>query len=248
MKRTDLESEGFVFPEKPDAPTRRSDAARAFAGWWDDLPTDPYMRGGALYRERRYARFAVALDAPPERLPHRPFIQSREINPYAGDTARDFAPMRDETANSPILHSLLARDASRLNPERLGGVDVWHVDVHQVRTIAEPDAPGDPAPEGPHRDGMTAVAVHLIRRENMTGGETRICTTDLETLERRTLTHPFDSFMILDEKLLHDATPVATTASATRGVRDTLLFGFRPYTPELDEAGYTYVGETAPRA
>lgn len=240
MTSTQLQRDGFLFPEKHDERTRESADARAFARAWDDLVPDAYMREGDTHRERRYARFAVPRHAPPERLAHRPFTQSSAINAYAGDTPRDFAPVRDEFADSPVLHALLARDADRLDPSLLDGADAWHVDVHQIRTIATPDAAGDPAPEGPHRDGMTCVAVRLINRENVRGGETLICDDELTPLERRTLTEPFDAFLVLDERLLHDATPVTTAPGADRGVRDTLLFGFRPYTRELDEAGYAY--------
>jgi hypothetical protein len=55
----------------------------------------------------------------------------------------------------------------------LKGAQPWFVEAHQFR-IDTTDGIGRPTPEGAHRDGVDLVAVFLVGREGIKGGETRV--------------------------------------------------------------------------
>ena len=227
-------------PEKHAEPDDAT--AQSFAESWDRLATDAYMQPGDEYRQRRYARFSIDRGGSLTRLPHRAFTQSSTINSYAGDRPREFEPMEEAVCASPLFEYLVRREALALAGHHLGGANAWHIDVHQVRTIATGQHEGRPSPEGPHRDGMLAVSVVLIDRANVTGGETILLDSSMVPLDRFSLVEQFESYTVLDERVLHDVTPVQVQPGETQGTRDTLLLGFRPYTPDLDESGYAYGG------
>ena len=234
---SDISQAGFLFLPAP----KLDNAERtAFARTWDDLPQDAYLANGDTFRQRRYARFAVSPNGHTRALPHRPFTQSSAINAYAGDTPRDFPPMTERACSSPALHALLRETVALLPDELLHGAQEWHIDTHQVRTIATPTDEGRPSPEGPHRDGMTCVRVVLIDRAPCDGGESVVTTHAGHELDRRTLTEPYESLALLDEMVLHDATPIRAHTDTHRATRDTLLFGLRPYSDDLDNTTYAY--------
>ena len=58
--------------------------------------------------------------------------------------------------------------------ERLSPTRAWHIEVHQFRIEARPGEPGQPTPEGMHRDGVDFVLVLLVRRQNVRSGVTSI--------------------------------------------------------------------------
>ena len=53
----------------------------------------------------------------------------------------------------------------------------WQIEAHQFRIEALPGQPGQPTPEGVHRDGVDYVLVLLVRRCNINSGTTMIGTT-----------------------------------------------------------------------
>jgi hypothetical protein len=54
----------------------------------------------------------------------------------------------------------------------LKGAQPWFVEAHQFR-IDTTDGIGRPTPEGAHRDGVDLVAVFLVSRSGIKGGESR---------------------------------------------------------------------------
>ena len=60
---------------------------------------------------------------------------------------------------------------------RQSGDAPWYVEAHQFR-IDTTDGIGRPTPEGAHRDGVDFVAVVLVAREGIKGGETRVFEAD----------------------------------------------------------------------
>ena len=48
------------------------------------------------------------------------------------------------------------------------------IDVHAIRTVAEPGAPGDPAPEGIHRDGRQLIGIFSVARKRVSGAVTEL--------------------------------------------------------------------------
>jgi len=113
----------------------------------------------------------------------------------------------------------LAGVASRLKGER-----PWFVEAHQFRIDTEGGI-GRPTPEGAHRDGVDLVAVFLIGREDIKGGETRVFEADGPNGQRFTLTEPWSLLLLDDARVIHESTPIQPLAGA--GHRDTLVLTYR---------------------
>jgi hypothetical protein len=197
----------------------------AFAGSWNRLELDTHMADQGRYRRRRHAVFRV--DAVSiARAPHQPHYQAREYNALYGGIERWFAPVRDDIAAGASLATILAwcRDAAQaLIPEARD----WHVEVHQFRIEARPGEPGQPTPEGMHRDGVDFVLVLMIRRVNIASGTTTILDADGRALGSFTLTDPFDAALVDDRRVYHGVTAVEPLDASAPAYRDVLVVTFR---------------------
>ncbi|HPF13032.1 MAG: 2OG-Fe dioxygenase family protein [Planctomycetes bacterium] len=195
-----------------------SDGA-AFAASWDDLPEDTYMADGGRYRQRRHAVFAVTGDGPVVRRPPRPHYQSRDRNPLNGGVERWFEPIEPAVAESEVLAAIFdfcRTVLRRTRPE----VSAWHVEVHQFRILAAPDAAGQPTPEGMHRDGVDFVLALLIRRENVLSGTTSIADLERRVIGEFTLSQPFDAALVDDRFVYHGVTPITVECPGKPAYRD----------------------------
>jgi hypothetical protein len=101
----------------------------------------------------------------------------------------------------------------------------WYVEAHQFRIDTEGGI-GRPTPEGAHRDGVDLVAVFLVAREGIKGGETRVFEADGPKGERFTLTEPWSLLLLDDERVIHESTPIQP-AGEGGGYRDTLVLTYR---------------------
>ena len=199
-----------------------------FAQSWNDLGLDRYMADGGRYRRRRFAAFAVAGGAA-RRKPPQPHYQSRDYNALNGGIARWFEPVTDTLAAHPALLAILRTCDTLftgLTPPALRPA-AWHVEVHQFRIEALPDAAGLPTPEGMHRDGVDWVMVLLIRRENVASGETRITDQTRSTGAGFTLVEPMDAALVDDSRVFHGVTPILPLDPARPAFRDVLVVTFR---------------------
>jgi hypothetical protein len=111
--------------------------------------------------------------------------------------------------------------------ERLCEVRDWHVEIHQFRIEAKPGEPGQPSPEGMHRDGVDYVLVLLISRVNIASGVTSIHDDDRTKLGSFTLTAPMDAAWVDDGRVFHGVTAVAPLDPARPAHRDVLVVTFR---------------------
>ena len=137
---------------------------------WDRLDVDGYLKDGGRYRRRRHSCFIVGASGV-EQAPHRAHWQSLDYNALHGGMQRWFEPIETAVASDPAWQQLLAglgRWCSALKGER-----PWYVEAHQFR-IDTTDGIGRPTPEGAHRDGVDFVAVLLLDRQGIKGGETRV--------------------------------------------------------------------------
>jgi hypothetical protein len=96
--------------------------------------------------------------------------------------------------------------------------------VHPFR-IDTSDGIGRPTPEGAHRDGVDYVAVILVDRVGVKGGETRIFEAQGSIGLRFTLQDSWSALILNDAKMIHETTPIQPIA--TSGYRDTLVLTFR---------------------
>jgi hypothetical protein len=188
---------------------------------WDDLPPDTYLKDGGRYRRRRHSCFVVE-GAAVQQVPHRAHWQPVEYNALHGGMQRWFEPMRPEVAGAgawkQLVHAL-ARVSSDVKGDR-----AWYVEAHQFR-IDTTDGIGRPTPEGAHRDGVDMVAVFLVARVGIKGGETRVFEADGPAGQRFTLTEPWSLLLLDDARVIHESTPIQPTAPG--GHRDTLVLTYR---------------------
>ena len=156
-------------------------------GCWDDMPRDPYLKDGGRYRFRRHASYE-AQEGKLMMVPHRAHWQSVEYNALHGGIERWFEPINTALAGNTAWQSLLLGVASLLSG--LKPVRTWFIEAHQFR-IDTTDGIGRPTPEGAHRDGVDFVAVFLVDRHSIKGGETRIFEAGGSSGLRFTLTQPW---------------------------------------------------------
>ncbi len=220
--------EGFVRSAARDLPIAvtgpRFDAFRAT---WEDLRQDEDLVDGGAYRYRRYGRLRAVSTADGfamEPLANKPFRQ--DGIPMWREAERHFAPLGPRTLADPSLRALVAFDltvAGLVRDHR-----EWTVGLHAIRVVARSGETGLPTPEGVHRDGHSFVGMHLMRRENSRGGESRVHRTGRPDVVF-TLESPLDSVLVDDTAVRHSASPIAVRdPAAGRTVRDMLLVDVNP--------------------
>jgi hypothetical protein len=201
--------------------------AAGLAAWtpaWDDLPTDAYLRDGGRYRRRRHGCFVVDGDGVHAGA-QRAHWQPIEYNALHGGIARWFEPLPPAIVADPAwarLLSALAACAQRLRVD----AGPWHVEAHLFR-IDTRDGIGRPTPEGAHRDGVDLVAVILVGRNGIKGGETRVFDARSPQGMRFTLGEPWSALLLDDARVIHETTPIQPLEAAASGHRDTLVLTFR---------------------
>ena len=202
----------------------------AFDASWNDLASDRYLKDGGNYRRRRHSCFVVD-GAGVVQVPHRAHWQSLDYNALHGGMQRWFEPMRPDVIAQPAWARLLVALGewfSRLKPVR-----AWYVEAHQFR-IDTAEGIGRPTPEGAHRDGVDFVAVFLVERTGIRGGETRVFEADGPGGQRFTLLEPWTLLLLDDARVIHESTPIQPLAD--QGHRDTLVLTYRSEGFQGDDA------------
>jgi hypothetical protein len=192
------------------------------AASWSDLPPDEYLKDGGRYRKRRHASYVIDGDTI-TRAPHRAHWQPVEYNALHGGMRRWFEPVTDTVSNDDAWTKLLiglGHTFAQVRPARR-----WFVEAHQFR-IDTAGGIGRPTPEGAHRDGVDFVAVILIERHGVKGGETRVFAADGPRGERFTMVEPWTTLLLDDARVIHETTPIQPDESDA-GVRDTLVVTYR---------------------
>ena len=191
--------------------------------FWLDLPPDPHLRDGGRYRRRRHGCYIVdgedVAAAPP-----RAHWQPVEYNALHGGIERWFEPLApglSRHAAWPRLLAGLARVASGLR-----GSQRWFVEAHVFR-IDTTDGIGRPTPEGAHRDGVDLVAVVMVERQGVKGGETRVFDARGPQGVRFALAEPWSVLLLDDERVIHETTPIQPLHPQRPGWRDTLVLTCR---------------------
>jgi hypothetical protein len=197
------------------------DKLNALAPSWDRLELDNYLKDGGRYRRRRHSCFIDSGDAL-EQTAHRAHWQPVEYNALHGGMHRLFEPIEPATIAQPawtrLLHAL-GKVCSQVKGER-----PWYVEAHQFR-IDTADGIGRPTPEGAHRDGVDFVAVILVDRVNIKGGETRVFEADGPAGKRFTMLEPWTMLLLDDAAVIHESTPIQPTGDDAH--RDTLVLTWR---------------------
>jgi len=189
--------------------------------FWDHLPRDPYLKDGGRYRYRRHASYIVR-GTSLELAPHRAHWQSLDYNALHGGIERWFEPLQPELSKNQHWQQLISKITQLL--DNIAPSPTWFVEVHPFR-IDTSDGIGRPTPEGAHRDGVDFVAVILVDRVGVKGGETRIFEAEGSIGLRFTLQDSWSALLLNDAKMIHETTPIQPIASP--GYRDTLVITFR---------------------
>jgi len=196
------------------------DALRAS---WERLPRDAYLRDGGNYRARRHSCFVQTPAAGLlEAVPHRPHWQPTSYNALHGGLTRWFEPVEPAVTSAPAWRQLL-RSIGELFAQ-LRAVPRWFIEAHQFR-IDTASGIGRPTPEGAHRDGVDFVAVVLVGRRNISGGETRVFDARGASGVRFTMQEPWSMLLMDDARVIHETTPIQSQGKD--GVRDTLVLTYR---------------------
>ena len=228
--RDQVSQEGFAFVAaqamRPllGAPDSLSDWPR-FAESWNDLQLDTYLPDGHRYRRRRHVTLSARAGEDTVTLePHQPHYQSIDYNRLVGGIERWFEPMQAEIVAGPTMQSVLAfccRLFGALRPDTK-----WKIECHQFRIEARSDAPGQPTPEGVHRDGVDYALVLLINRTNIERGTTTVHDLDGKLLGGFTLTAPLDAAIVDDARVKHGVTAVEPIDPSGSAYRDVLVVTF----------------------
>jgi hypothetical protein len=189
---------------------------------WNALEPDKYLKDGGRYRRRRHSCF-VQEGAHLAQTPHRAHWQPLEYNALHGGMHRLFEPVQTATVTQPAWPALITAIGQLCSAAR-GTSAPWYVEAHQFR-IDTTDGIGRPTPEGAHRDGVDFVAVILIARDGIKGGETRVFEADGPNGKRFTMTAPWTMLLLDDATVIHESTPIQPLAQ--HGHRDTLVLTWR---------------------
>jgi hypothetical protein len=203
-------------------------ALQSWGAYWDDLPPDAYLRDGGRYRRRRHSCFEVS-GGTVLLCPRRAHWQPLDYNALHGGLERWFEPMPQSWVGTrgwlDLLYGLgrlcdqvLAEPNRPVMPRR------WSVESHVFR-IDTTDGIGRPTPEGAHRDGVDFVAVFLVQRQAVKGGETRVFEAQGPSGVRFTLEQPWSLLLLDDARVIHETTPIQPRGAA--GHRDTLVLTLR---------------------
>jgi hypothetical protein len=197
---------------------------------WERLPRDPYLRDGGRYRARRHSSFIYTPGARQlAPVPQRPHWQPTTYNALHGGMLRWFEPIEPAAASNPAFQQLLASLGELF--AQLQPVSRWYLEAHQFR-IDTQGGIGRPTPEGAHRDGVDFVAVVLIGRRGVRGGETRVFEAQGSRGVRFTMEQPWSMLLMDDARVIHETTPLQSEAAggesaSAAGVRDTLVLTYR---------------------
>jgi hypothetical protein len=203
----------------------RGDVWTAFAAHWDDLATDSYAAELGTQRLRRYGHFLFrgGVATP---MAHDAFVQPDNSNPLYVGRQRHFPSLTDAFATDPLLHGILAM-LGRVVP-LLDDCADYSVKVTPFRVLATADGPGQPSPEGVHRDGVTLVTSLLISRVNAIGGESSVFDLDGTRLVATTLSKPGTLLLGDDRRTRHGVSPVRPVDPTRPARRDVLVITFAP--------------------
>jgi len=214
----------------------------ALRGTWSDLPRDAYLRDGGAYRSRRHSCFVQTFS--PNALstvPRRPHWQPTSYNALHGGLERWYEPIERDVVTAPVWEKLVTGIGSLFQRVRLahgssgravsegipsgdGHVEKWFIEAHQFR-IDTTNGIGRPTPEGAHRDGVDFVAVILVGRQNVRGGETHVFDASGPSGVRFTMQEPWSMLLMDDARVIHETTPIQPDPD--HGARDTLVLTYR---------------------
>jgi hypothetical protein len=166
----------------------------------------------------------VARDGAIDAVAHRAHWQPVDYNALHGGIERWFEPLQAELADSEEWRGLLSGLTAQAAALR-GHEGPWFIEAHAFR-IDTAGGIGRPTPEGAHRDGVDMVAVVLVDRVGIKGGETRVFDAAGPSGQRFTMAERGTALLLDDERTIHETTPIQPAGDGP-GHRDTLVITWR---------------------
>lgn len=197
------------------------EALQELVSTWASLSPDQYLKDGGRYRYRRHSSYVINADHV-TLVEHRAHWQPLSYNALHGGMHRWFEPVESRVSQDSAWLALL-RFLGRIASE-MHGAQTWFTEAHQFR-IDTAGGIGRPTPEGAHRDGVHLVAVFMVGRHHIKGGETRVFDMKTPFGQRFTLSQPWSVLLLDDERVIHETTPIQPTDE--NGYRDTLVVTLR---------------------
>lgn len=198
------------------------DALNALLESWNELSQDQHLKDAGNYRKRKHSSYTIEHQQA-QLQPHRAHWQPLDYNALHGGMERWFDPIDPHIAQSKGIHGLLCW-LNRL-ADGMHGEQKWFAEVHQFR-IEATSGIGRPTPEGAHRDGVHLVAVFVLNRHNILGGETRVFHINNRFGQRFTIEQPWSVLLLDDQRVIHESTPIQPDTKAPAW-RDTLVITLR---------------------
>jgi hypothetical protein len=197
---------------------------------WNHLALDEYLKDGGKYRKRKHASVIVTSESI-EFPAYRPHYQPVSYNALHGGMNRFFTPCDSAFIKHPAMCDLMIQLGdffSQVQKIHQTELSPWYVEAHQFR-IDTASGIGRPTPEGAHRDGVNFVAVLLVERHLVKGGETRVFDANSPQGQRFTLDQPWSILLLDDTRVLHETTPIQPIdrENPQNSWRDTLVLTYR---------------------
>ena len=192
---------------------------------WNNLAKDIHLRDGGSYRSRRHSCFVyMPATGSLTLVQHRAHWQPLDYNALHGGMERWFEPIASELSEAPAWQQLLKAIGAAL--DAICPVTHWYIEAHQFRIDTEAGI-GRPTPEGAHRDGVDYVAIMLVERRHVRGGETRVFEAHGRNGVRFTMLEPWTLLLLDDARVIHETTPIQPAGQL--GIRDTLVLTYRQH-------------------
>lgn len=199
---------------------------KGFKNYWNNMPDDKYIRSNFKYRRRRYSKFEY--DSVLNEMTNlgATYFQTKEHNHIYGGHGRDFDPVRSEFLDDPLFRYFLDEDCRFFREHHIVKERKCPMGVHLMRTTSDVSNDGIVTPEGIHKDGHYAFAIHMIDRNNVAGGATNLYDNSKVIMVSRTLDKFGETLFVEDDKLYHDVSPISNVDKRYPGTRDVLIIEF----------------------
>jgi hypothetical protein len=198
------------------------------------MPPDPHAADGN--RDRRYGKFIFyPWSKKMQPWPMHSYQQSASLNPEASGEARKLPPLTLTIENNQFLQKLTFADFAVTPFDDDAQQYPMAVNVHIIKMKARPGVPGTSSPNTLHKDGEPFTFVHLLKRKNISGGETVVADNDMRTLFTTTLEETLDTVVVRDDAVFHQVKEVFVLPGIPEGYRTALLIDFTPLKPAVNQ-------------
>jgi hypothetical protein len=225
VQQIDLLSQGQAFLERGHAFTNMAAQGvisptdhmwREFCATWETLPLDPTFAAEFGERFRSYNRLYFD-------------VASLQVEPRPNEVAgHACAPLPEAERHLAAMSELIKYDYAMTVAILERGVKAWNIGLQQIRVVCPVGRVAYPAPEGPHREGARALAIHVMDTMAIVGGSIWLFDTNENLIGSKTLSQSFDTLVLDEDRVCHDIAPITVRTGYEPGYRDMCLITFEP--------------------